>query len=268
MAEEIYLVSSHPSPAPFYITIAGRSYCDGSYHITRSHSAVFCMEYIYEGSGTVQCDGKRMTAEKNDIYMLPIGSEHDYYSSADNPWKKIWFNAAGPLIENLLHAYRFDGTPVFRDAGLREYFEKIVALCASSGNPSDINAACALIFHELLQKLYESTHEQNTLYSPEAERMKEHLDTHLNENVSADALAALIYKSRSQAIRIFKKEFGTTPYDYLLNNRILQAKTLLRNTNLLVKEIAYRIGFTDEHYFSDFFKRKCGVTPREYRDKR
>jgi transcriptional regulator GlxA family with amidase domain len=67
---------------------------------------------------------------------------------------------------------------------------------------------------------------------------------------------------------MLKSEMNTTPYDYLLERRFAQAKSLLQSTNLLIKEIAFRCGFTDEHYFSDLFKRKCGTTPREYRTKK
>lgn len=148
---------------------------------------------------------------------------------------------------------------------LRAEFEEILGFCKGGGKPEQINAHCALIFHKMLQKLYEREQTALSHFSPEAERMKAYLDTHLSETVSVETLSALIYKSRSQTIRIFKKEFGLTPYDYLLESRIKQAKTLLKNTNLRIKDIAYQTGFSDEHYFSDLFRKKTGKTPSSYR---
>ena len=43
------------------------------------------------------------------------------------------------------------------------------------------------------------------------------------------------------------------------------AKELLSNTMLAVKEISYSLGFTDEHYFSTFFRKRTGITPLDYR---
>ena len=264
MTEEIHYVTPYSCPEPFFINIAGISYCDGSYYINRPNSAVFCMEYILSGTGTVKYRGSTFHPREGDVYMLEYGCQHEYYSDASDPWTKIWFNAAGSLIKDLVRAYRLTDKGYFRDMDLRADFERILALCKSGETPEHINRKCALVFHEMLQKLYHREKDFSS-YSPEAETMKAFLDTHLSEDVSIEALAALIYKSRSQTIRIFKKEFGRTPYDYLLDNRIKQAQTLLRNTNLPIKSIAFQTGFSDEHYFSDLFKKKTGRTPSSYR---
>ncbi len=265
MREEIQYISPYNLVEPFYINIAGISYCDGSYHIYRPKSAVFCMEYIFSGSGTLNYLGTEYHPKEGDVYMLEYGYDHEYYSDAREPWKKIWFNAAGPLVGELVRTYRLNGKAHFPDMNLRAEFEEILGFCKGGGKPEQINAHCALIFHKMLQKLYEREQTALSHFSPEAERMKAYLDTHLSENVSVETLSALIYKSRSQTIRIFKKEFGLTPYDYLLDSRIKQAKTLLKNTNLRIKDIAFQTGFSDEHYFSDLFRKKTGKTPSSYR---
>ena len=59
--------------------------------------------------------------------------------------------------------------------------------------------------------------------------------------------------------------FGVTPYRYLLSRRLETARLLLRGTALPVREIAFRLCFSDEHYFSSLFRRKTGQTPSAYR---
>ena len=56
-----------------------------------------------------------------------------------------------------------------------------------------------------------------------------------------------------------------TPYAYVLGKRIDLSKKLLVDTNLTVKQIADKLCFTDEYYFSNLFKRKVGVSPAAYR---
>ena len=57
MREDIYYVGSPSGDTPFRICIAGISYCDGSYRIRRTDSDVMSIEYIYDGSGTVEYGG-------------------------------------------------------------------------------------------------------------------------------------------------------------------------------------------------------------------
>lgn len=66
--------------------------------------------------------------------------------------------------------------------------------------------------------------------------------------------------------RLFKKETGMNFVDYLVGKRIDRAKYLLRMTNMKNSDIAVAVGFEDDHYFRQVFKKKCGVTPRAYRD--
>ena len=63
---------------------------------------------------------------------------------------------------------------------------------------------------------------------------------------------------------MFKRAYGITPYDYILTRKIETAKLLLKNSSLSVKEIAYRLNFADEHYFSNIFLQKTGVRPKKY----
>ncbi|MFQ9148315.1 MAG: hypothetical protein ACLR5G_08620 [Eubacteriales bacterium] len=70
MREDIYYVGSPSGDTPFRICIAGISYCDGSYRIRRTDSDVMSIEYIYDGSGTVEYGGHTYHPEKDDVYMV------------------------------------------------------------------------------------------------------------------------------------------------------------------------------------------------------
>ena len=265
MREDIYYVGSPSGDTPFRICIAGISYCDGSYRIRRTDSDVMSIEYIYDGSGTVEYGGHTYHPEKDDVYMVLQGRDQVYYSDEKTPWKKIWFNASGVLINALTDAYGLTDACLFRATGAAKYFERMLELCAS-GLPADtINDKGAVIFHELLTFLKNSGGEPDAGIVPDAVRMKEYIDAHLSEEVSIDQLAALIYKSPSQASRIFRQTFGRTPYGYLTHQRFSLAKIMLLGTNMLVKEIAYSVGFRDEHYFSYVFGKKFGETPSAFR---
>ena len=58
-----------------------------------------------------------------------------------------------------------------------------------------------------------------------------------------------------------------TPYEYLMEQKTESARNLLKYSLLSVKEIADRLGFFDQYYFSNYFKQKNGISPLEYRKK-
>lgn len=72
--------------------------------------------------------------------------------------------------------------------------------------------------------------------------------------------------SSSYLSRLFKKETGENFIDYLVDCRIKKAVYLLETTKLKNAEIAVQVGFEDERYFGKVFKKKCEVTPKQYRE--
>jgi two-component system response regulator YesN len=71
--------------------------------------------------------------------------------------------------------------------------------------------------------------------------------------------------SSSHFSTVFRQELGITYRDYISKLRINYAKQLLRTTNLKCSEIAFRSGYNDSHYFSVVFKKKTGLSPRQFR---
>lgn len=266
MREEFVHFPQTEDELPFYIQLAGTSYCDGSYKIYRRKSVCMVTEYVVSGEGTVTLDGKQYRAKEGDIYMLPPGRDHYYYSDSANPWVKVWFNACGALIDGLFKAYDPKYMAVFPAAGGREFIDRILEIGRDdNNNAKEKHEKAAIVFHELMQFLHGKYYTREKNYSRETVLMKEYMDNHVAENITLKELGDMVYLSESQIIRIFKKDLGTTPYEYILSLKMEQAKLMLRSTGLMVKEIAFQLGFCDEHYFTYLFKQRTGKTPTAYR---
>jgi AraC-like DNA-binding protein len=65
---------------------------------------------------------------------------------------------------------------------------------------------------------------------------------------------------------ISKQQSGITAGEHIRNRVILEAQRYLYNTDLSAKEIAYKLGFEDPHYFSRFFKKYTNQTPSEFKE--
>lgn len=92
-----------------------------------------------------------------------------------------------------------------------------------------------------------------------------YLSFRLSDPLSVEDMARRAHLSPSQFTRVFRENFGTTPYRYLLDLRVHQVRQLLVNTKLPHKKIAEYCGFADEHHLSKVFKRVTGQSPGAYR---
>lgn len=75
----------------------------------------------------------------------------------------------------------------------------------------------------------------------------------------------MVYLSPAYFSRVFKKEMGTTFNSFLNEVRIEKSKSLLRNNDLKMVDIALRVGFESQSYFTKVFKKLTGVSPLQYR---
>lgn len=265
MWEEITRAPENMSGADiFNLEMAGVSYCDGSYRISRSKSRIYVFEYIIKGKGFLKINSREFEPEAGDVYITHQGSGHSYGSSAENPWTKIWFNVRGLLVKNLMETYGLNNVYHIKNCNLENLFRDGLEGIRKNSASAHYNAS--LTIHEIIMNIASviKSRKGKTI-SPEALKLKNYLDVNVSGSVALKSMGNLISKSPSQTIRIFKKEWDMTPYNYLLDRKIRAAKLLLANTMKTVKEIAYELGFSDEYYFSNIFKKKTGLYPSFYR---
>ncbi|WP_198543899.1 helix-turn-helix domain-containing protein [Petroclostridium xylanilyticum] len=100
-----------------------------------------------------------------------------------------------------------------------------------------------------------------------AEKILEYVNENLSRDISINDIADWIGFSTAYVSKIFKENIGKNYIDYLNGSRIEKAKQLLKNTQLPVKEVGFRVGFNNIQTFMRTFKKYEGITPGQYRDK-
>jgi two-component system response regulator YesN len=98
------------------------------------------------------------------------------------------------------------------------------------------------------------------------DRICQYIEEHLSEDLSLVRLAEIHYFNPSYLSRFFKQERGINLSEYIDTCRARQAKDLLRDGDLKVREVAVAVGYEAAHSFTRFFKKVTGMTPQEYRD--
>lgn len=102
------------------------------------------------------------------------------------------------------------------------------------------------------------------------DRMKQvlhHIHSHISESIDLEELSEIASVTKPYLIKLFKREFGYSPIQYINTKKVERAQLLLYTTNMSVKELAYTLGFNDQNYFIRMFRKVEGITPQEYRRK-
>ena len=89
----------------------------------------------------------------------------------------------------------------------------------------------------------------------------QYIEENYSQNVSLDLLASTFNVSKQWLILRFKKEMNATPIMYLNHFRIKKAKELLLQQKMTVREVALGCGFETPNYFTNVFKKYCGISP-------
>jgi AraC-like DNA-binding protein len=163
----------------------------------------------------------------------------------------------------------FDEYFLFNNQSLASATNNIMRIAMDDNSQKDIMADFAL--KELLIRLMQT--QARSMVEKNIARNKsrigfavDYIRKNLHQKLSIESIAKLAYVSKSNFFRMFKDELGTSPNEFILQERISKAKELLKSRNS-IKETAYQTGFSDTNYFTRVFKQLVGVTPKSYQDK-
>lgn len=268
MHETFVIPASGTDPAFFRLCIAGTSFCDGSYRIERCGNPVTVLEYVERGRGKLMINGNWFEPSAGSLYLVPPGSRHLYFSSADDPWVKHWFNLKGEFLHSLLRIFHLEKGLHLPGFSRGELFT--AGLSAIAGTEPEMQQQRAF---EVISGILFAVRQELSVrrqcrqpVSPEGRAMMHCLRNRLGRRApSLQELAGVIRRSPSQAIRIFRRDFGTTPGEFLRKLKAETAAELLSSSAKTIKEIAAIVGYDDPYYFARIFKQEMRESPGRYR---
>jgi AraC family transcriptional regulator len=96
-------------------------------------------------------------------------------------------------------------------------------------------------------------------------RIRDRIEAELDTGLSLASLAKESGYSRAHFLRMFRAATGLTPHQYVLERRLSTAQQLLRQSKMVLADIALNCGFSSQTHMNDVFRNRLGVTPLEYR---
>lgn len=148
-----------------------------------------------------------------------------------------------------------------------EIFGEKRNLFAELQQRDDLNVICNWMESICLQVAEEISLVNAKQTNQKISRVQEYIQQHISEDISLNDVAAWVGLSPAYVSRTFKESTGQNFVEYLSVCRVEQAKQLLRNTQMSIKEIGFNSGFNSMQTFIRTFKKLESCTPSQYRDK-
>ena len=263
----VYSPSKNALEMFLYPLQCGRFLYEPGYRLIRESFDSFLLMYIRKGTMRLGTEGRVQEAGKGQFVLLDCYGRHAY--STDTGWDCLWCHFDGITAR---HWYRNIVSRVGNVFSLPDP-QPVIGKLTSIYNIFD---SAGLVREPLLSKyltdiltsilLYAPADEKTDAHIGIAEKITAYISEHFTEALTVSQLASLAGLSDYHFIRIFKRQTGFTPHEYVLNTRMNMARYLLKNSELSVKDICFSTGFSCESVFCNAFKRKEGMTPTQYRE--
>jgi AraC-like DNA-binding protein len=217
------------------------------------------------GEATLAVDGQSSTLEAGRLYLVPPHHRLTYRTNKEFVVDWLHFKPESVVLDLQLSKLE----SVFPlPLALARHWQPVTSQLGDYFNRHSPALACRV--HAMLLDVVGAALEimpTTTAASPDERLLPalRYMDDHVNATPSLADIAGTVHLSPEHFHRLFRRQFGATPFDYLLQRRLARAHRLLTEGVLSVKEVAIACGYDDPYYFSRVFRRQYHCTPRQIR---
>lgn len=164
----------------------------------------------------------------------------------------------------------YDEYHFYNNEEIAYLINKIIRVCSDTSREKDVLADLTL--KELLVRIMQ-TQNLNLLQSDSVNHnplayVLGYIKNNLNEKITIDSLSSKACMSKATFYRLFKRELGISPNDFILAEKMKKAKEMLLKPGMKISAISYELGFSDANYFIRAFKKIVGITPGAFQSQR
>ncbi len=271
----IDLMKADPVMSSLYVTDIGYyPQASGHYRERREGIDQYVLIYCIAGQGRYELAGRSYEVPANTFFVLPKSIPHTYQADENNPWTIYWIHFDGHIAPHFA-ASLFTPQPVrpainSRISNRIKLFDEIVASLNRGPDVANLRYACSVLYHFLATLCHLREYRAATAASTEAS-IADSLIHYISENMEHRITLAELSRFSGYSIThlsgVFRAKTGYSPMEYAAIMKVRKACELLDNTDLHVNQICYRIGIPDPYYFSRFFSKIMGVSPKNYRNR-
>lgn len=279
MREDFFLFKSERLLNPWHFDILKSSYeYIDEFNITENtvhwHN-YFEIEIIVNGSFTHKLNNKKYHYSRGDVCILNYFDFHTHIAESNEPILAYNINfdeyAISGEISNILLNQNQPLICHFEEDDFQRLLSNIETLIAETDSPDDqlklplLSASFNNVLISILRKCLnnEQTGNNNHFHSY-IHKAISIAKSHFRENIPLVDLAKMVGLTPNYLGSLFKKKFKMTYTEYIRDLRLKHAKNLLTHSDSSIEFIALNSGFQTSSYFVQCFKKRFGITPKQY----
>ncbi len=234
----------------------------------KKHShCMLCLGIIEKGSLSIEFSSQEKKLQPHQIAIFNPFQPHKINNFNAKGYYTIYINLDWALdvqkkIYPHLINFSFSNKNIIENKEITQICENIVM-----EKKVDKNTYFLLkIIKNILTPHINSTQNFHSNISPLTQKIKKYIEFNNTLSLSIEEIAKYLHYNKSYLIRVFKKDMGITPQQYILNYKVNMAKQhLLTDTEESLIELSYKYGFYDQSHFNRNFKRIFATTPKSYK---
>lgn len=249
------------------LNVASAKYGGDWHSIPHSHNYAELF-YVVSGDGQFRIEEKLYPVKANQLVMVNPNVIHTEVSHDAHPLEYIVLGIEGlELSTSIDQASRYRILDYHGSGDVLTCLRHILQETQTA--LPGYEAICQAYMEILILRLMRSADFSITSPTPTSSRqcasVRHFIDTHYKEQLDLDTLADKAHVNKYYMAHAFKREYGISPINYLIQRRIEESRYLLRETDMSLSQIARVLGFSSASYFSQSFRRAEGMSPFEYR---
>ena len=251
----------------FYMSTCGYYYTNYDYRIEREDYHNYMLFYICDGRLSLRSGSQTMVASAGQVGFLNCHEPHEYHTIGNTEF--VWLHLDGSNTADFYQqAVQMHGGFVFDTPYAEQIKNGIYEIVFAFRNEQTLSEV------RLSQKLYTLLVATVDTASQEAGQTEENdtvskamhfIQEQYMNPISLLDVATHVNMSQFHFSRLFKKDCGYSPHEYLILTRLNRAKHLLKTTELPVKVIAQKVGYQNVSSFTNAFTDRVGISPTLFR---
>lgn len=242
----------------FSVLWGGEYTCAPPYQIQREGLKLFLAFRILSGRLYFQYEEQTFIAQEGDIVLLDCMEYHCYYAKEQVSFQ--FFHFTGNCSQEYLELLYERTGPFFgHKSGTGVVFAEILEELSKT-QPEEHRLSYLL--HNLLGILAEN---EPVSMDPAVIQAVSYMQEHYMDGITVENIADNVSLSKYHFSRIFRKQTGQSPHQYLTALRIRKATELIMETRLSIEDIGARCGYSGASHFIRAFKKEMDFTPASYR---
>lgn len=247
-----------------YVRSIGVYSVDSSYYTERERFNTFLVLYTISGAGRLSYNNREYVLNPGDSVLIDCNRFHRYAADSGGQWEFQWLHFNG-INAGAVESATENGVR-YADPEIKRILDTLFTI--SREQPQNHDILSSLQLHALVsQFMLLSRRSGDTGKEPPALVINaiSIIEENYATKITLDDICKKLNISKFYFCRLFHQNMQCSPYEYLLNYRITQAKRLLRTTDCSMETIAEKVGFSTSSHFIKTFVQREKVTPYKFR---